>query len=128
MAAKQDNEQVTMRYISILILVGAIFSMSACKVSASGADVAAHINSPTQASRAELLRVVVEALNGSTVTIADNALTNTNLLIIEPKHLTGRDLRRPVHFRLLLNGSDCVLVHQGTEARTILAQTQCAAE
>ena len=117
-----------MRYISILILVGAIFSMSACKVSASGADVAANINSPTQASRAELLRVVVEALNGSTVTIADNALTNTNLLIIEPKHLTGRDLRRPVHFRLLLNGSDCVLVHQGTEVRTILAQTQCTAE
>ena len=117
-----------MRYINALILVGAIFAMSTCKVTASGADVAARINSPTQASRAELLRVVVEALNGSKVTIADNALTNTNLLIIEPKHLTGRDLRRPVHFRLMLSGSDCVLVHQGTEARTILAQTQCAAE
>ena len=117
-----------MRYISALILFCIAFSMSTCKVSAKRADVPAHVSSPTQESRAELLRVVAEALNGSKVTIADNALTNDSLLIIEPKHLTGRDLRRPVHFRLMLNGSDCVLVHEGTETRTILAQTQCAAE
>ena len=102
--------------------------MSACKAGVARADVPAHISSSTQESRAELLRVVRQALNGRQVTIADNALTNGNLLIIEPKHLAGRDLRKPVHFRLMLSGSQCVLIHQETEDRTKLIQTECVAE
>ena len=94
-----------MRYIITLMLLGAILSMFSCKADARRADLPAYISNPTQQSRAELLRVVTEALNGSKVTIADDALTLGSLLIIEPKHLTGRDLRRPVHFRLMLSGT-----------------------
>ena len=117
-----------MRYTTTLLLVGVIFFMSACKVAATRVDVPAYITNATEESRAELLRVVREALNGSDVTIADNALTDGNLLIIEPKHLAGRDFRRPEHFRLMLSGSHCVLVHQETEARAKLTQTECRAE
>ena len=118
-----------MRYTSALLLVGVIiFFMPACKVGAMRADVPAYISNATEESRAELLRVVREALNGSDVTIADNALTDGSLLIIEPKHLTGRDFRRPEHFRLMLSDSHCILVHQETEARVKLTQTECRAE
>jgi len=117
-----------MRYTSALLLVGLILFTPACKVGATRADVPAYITNATEESRAELLRVVREALNNSDVTIADNALTDGSLLIIEPKHLTGRDFRRPEHFRLMLGGSHCVLVHQETEARAKLTQTECRAE
>ena len=117
-----------MRYFRALMFTVAVVSMATCKVDAMRADVPAHIDNPTQASRAELLRVVTEALNGRVVTLADSALTDSSLLIIEPKHLSGRDLRKPVHFRLMLNGSQCVLIHQETEARLELTRTQCVAE
>ncbi|MCZ6854155.1 MAG: hypothetical protein O7G86_09575 [Gammaproteobacteria bacterium] len=117
-----------MKYISTLALIGAIFSMSTCKAVSMEADVPAHISNPTAESRSELLRVVREALNNSQVTIADNALMADSLLIIEPKHLLGRDLRKPNHFRLMLSDSNCVLIHQETEARSTLTQTTCTAE
>ncbi len=117
-----------MRYVSALTLLCANVVLSGCQGDAVRADVPAHITNPTAASRAELLRVVRNALNGSEVTIADDALTNDSLLIIEPKHLTGRDLRRPEHFHLLLSASRCVLVHQRTDTRLPLTTTTCAAE
>ena len=117
-----------MRYFRVLMFASTVVLMATCKVDAMRADVPARVNNPTEESRAELLRVISKALNGRTVTLADNALTNDSLLIIEPKHLTGRDLRKPVHFRLMMSGSQCVLVHQETEARSELTQTQCAAE
>ena len=72
--------------------------------------------------------MVRNALNGSEVVLARDALTNDSLLIIEPQHLTGRDLRRPEHFRLVLSGARCVLVHEGTETRMRLTDTTCRAE
>ena len=121
-----------MWHVSTLMLISTIFYLSACEAGPlrtdMRADVPAHIVNPTFESRAELLQFVRQALNGSEVTIADDALTSGNLLIIEPKHLAGRDFRRPVHFRLMLSGSDCVLVHQGTDVRMELTQTTCAAE
>jgi hypothetical protein len=50
------------------------------------------------------------------------------LLIIEPAHLTGRDLRKPEQFQLVLSDSSCILVHQGTGARYELTETSCTAE
>ena len=83
---------------------------------------------PSPESRAELESIVSAALNGREVVIADDALSTDSLLIIEPSHLMGRDLRRPEHFRLVLSGSSCVLVHQGTDARYELTETNCTAE
>ena len=117
-----------MRYVRALTMVAAVTFLAACKTSAVHEDVPARITNPTADSRAELQRVVSGALNGREVTIADDALTNDSLLIIEPKHLTGRDLGRPEHFRLALSGSRCVLVHQETDTRFELTETSCVAE
>ena len=117
-----------MRYSNALAAIGAMVLLSACQVAAVRADAPARIINPTAESRAELLRAVSDALDGRPVTIADDALVKDSSLIIEPKLLTGRDLRRPEHFELLLSGSRCVLVHQGTRARIPLKETTCVAE
>ena len=90
-----------MRSVPMFIVLGIV--LAGCQARAARPDVPAHVNNPTAESRAELLRVVRDALNGSEVTLADDALTKDSLLIIEPKHLTGRDLRRPEHFRRMVS-------------------------
>ena len=67
-------------------------------------------------------------MDGREVRLAGSALTDDSLLIIEPAHLMGRDLRRPEQFRLVLSGSTCVLLHQGVDARYELTETNCTAE
>ena len=96
-------------------------------------DVAAVINKPTKESRAELTQAVSIALNGAPVTLADDALTQDSVLIIErtrPRdangvRLSGRDLDKPEHFRLVKMGKHCALVHERTGKRTTLASTTC---
>jgi hypothetical protein len=90
--------------------------------------VPAVITDPTEASRAELRRVVSEALHG--------ALTLESTLVIErarPRDenglpLVGRDTGRPERFRLVKDGSHCVLVHEGTGERYPLESTTCQAQ
>lgn len=117
-----------MRHLNKLSIVGVFLALAACKTGTVRADMPAYIVDPTPESRAELQRIVSGALGGRSVTIADVALTNDSLLIIEPKHLTGRDLGRPEHFMLVSSGSRCVLVHQGTEERYALRQTTCTTD
>ena len=93
------------------------------------------IVSPSEQSRAELLRVVSSALNGAAVTIAEDALTRENVLNIEQRPprelegrpLTGRVLGMPEQFRLVINGSRCMLVHQSDGMRFELTATRCRA-
>ncbi len=128
MAAKQDFAQIEMRLLKASSLVGILLVVSACKTGDVREDVPARIVDPTPESRAELQHVVSSTLGGRAVTIADDALTKDSLLIIEPKHLTGRDLGKPDHFRLVLSDSRCVLLHQESDARFELMKTSCAAE
>ena len=128
MAPEQDRTQIDMRSVRTITVVATLVFLCACKTDDVRHDVPAQIIDPTPESRAELRHVVSNTLGGRAVTIADDALTKDSLLIIEPKHLTGRDLRRPEHFRLVLNGAHCVLVHEGTETRMRLTDTTCRAE
>lgn len=88
---------------------------------------------PDEASQAELVRVVSAALGRPGVTIAADALTRDSLLIIEPvpardatgQRLSGRDLGRPEHFRLLSRGEDCTLLHEQTGQRHELRASRC---
>lgn len=105
-----------------------LFALASCKTGSVREDQPALIVEATPASRAEIQRVVSSALNVSKVTIADDALMRDSLLIIEPAQLMGRDLRRPEHFHLVLNGSTCVLVYRRTDARYELEATRCRAE
>lgn len=117
-----------MRCTFAICVGGTLMFLSACRTDSVRADVPALISNPGAASRAELRRVVSRALNSSAVTIADDALTSDSLLIIEPRRLTGRELGRPEHFRLVLSGSACALVHEETKSRFDLTETECVAE
>ena len=90
-------------------------------------EVAAVIDRPTKESRAELAQAVSAALNGAPVTLADDALTRESLLIVERSRLSGRELDKPEHFRLIKRGNDCALVHERTGQRTTLVSTTCLA-
>lgn len=98
--------------------------------------VPALIVNPDAASRKELREVVQTALNGASVTLAPDALTAASVLSIEhtaPRGIdappaTGRLLGRPERFRLLLDGPQCVLVHDSTGMRWLLLDTDCVPE
>ena len=102
-------------------------------------ELPALISNPTPQSRAELRRVLSAALGGAPVTIADDALTHTSVLIIEravPRDgqgrplnsLTGRTLERPVRFHLVKAGNRCMLVREGSGGRWELTETMCVPE
>ena len=73
---------------------------------------------------------------GTDVTLADDALTDTSVLIIErniPQSIEGspaqgRTMDMPIQFRLVTNGSTCTLIDQRDGSRHILADTRCKAE
>lgn len=116
------------------LTVAGLLCLAACATVSAQRDVPAVITSPSPASRAELVRVVTRALNGAPPTIADDALTRESALIIERARargadgapLTGRDTGRPEHFRLVKNGSRCVLVHERSGKRFTLASATCS--
>jgi hypothetical protein len=91
------------------------------------------IASPTERSRAELLRVVSAAASGQTVTLADDALTRSSVLTIERRTptgpqgraATGRTLEAPEQFRLVLRGARCMLVRQSDGGEWELTDAQC---
>jgi hypothetical protein len=93
------------------------------------------IVNPSDSSRTELARIVREAMHGAPVTLADDALTASNTLVIEHANprdasglpLDGRSLYRPERFELFAHGSRCVLVQSRTGRRWTLRHTGCVA-
>ena len=118
----------------LTLALAGILSVVACAPVSAQRDVPAVVTSPTPESRAELTRLVGRALSGAKVTIADDALTRDSELIIERGWartakgvpLNGRETGRPEHFRLVKNGSSCVLVHERTGKRFTLLSATCA--
>lgn len=110
-------------------------TLSACGSLRAEPESPALLTQPSTESRAELERVISNALGGAPVTLADDALTRASELTIErarPRDaqgrlLNGRELGRPEHFRLLKVDSDCVLVHERSGQRFTLVQTHCVA-
>jgi hypothetical protein len=96
----------------------------------------ARIVNPSAGSRAELRRVVGDMLFGAEITLADDALTDSSVLIVERSRirsldnppLSGRDLGRPERFQLVTTGTLCVLIHENNQARYELLETECVAE
>jgi hypothetical protein len=89
---------------------------------------------PTAEARAELVRCVRDALHGVPVTLADDALTADDTLIVDRtvrrdaqgRPLNGREAGRPERFRLLQQDSRCVLLHEGSGRRFVLQSASCA--
>ncbi len=117
------------------VIAGIAFVMVGCQTLANGEDVAARITNPTDHSRAALQNIVNDVLN-TNVALADDALTDSSVLIIEqhpPRNMQsppsqGRNMDAPIQFRLVLNDSDCILIDQRDNSRYVLEMTTCAAE
>lgn len=117
------------------LLALATLAMAACGTLAAQEDRPALIAAHTEQSRAELRRVVAEAMNGQPVTLADDALTRDSTLTIERRTppgeqgraATGRTLDTPEQFRLVLRGRSCVLVRAADGREWPLREGQCVA-
>jgi len=113
---------------SMLVLV-------ACRTVPSRSDVPAIIVNVTSESRASLSKAVSEALNGAPVKLAADALTKTDVLIIEREQardpngqmLNGREREMPEHFQLVKSADQCVLVHRLSDQRFPLVGVACSA-
>jgi hypothetical protein len=113
-----------------------LLAATGCKMNSVHEERPARIVNPTGESRAELKRVVSDMLFGADVLLADDALTDSSVLIIERNRirglnnppLSGRDLGRPERFQLVTTGTKCVLIHESDQARYELPGTECVAE
>jgi hypothetical protein len=122
------NRHATLVSVGLIILAG-------CQTMAAGDDAPARITNPTAASRAALQQAVNDALH-TEVVLADDALTHSNLLIIERKPpetmqgrlATGRNMDSAIQFRLVVNDSDCILIDTRDQTRHLLEDTTCVAE
>lgn len=117
------------------LLIVALSAFACACVAPSGAGRAGVMVDPTPAARSELNEVVSAALGGVPVTLADDALATSSVLVIErsiPRGLDvppagGRSLESPATFRLFAAGSRCILEHQGSGRRWTLRESRCRA-
>ena len=119
----------------ISVSLGVALLTTGCQTMGSDADQPARIINPNDASRAALQSTINGILN-TEVTLASNALTDSSMLIIElspPRTMQnpnpqGRIMDEPIQFRMVINGSDCILIDQRNGSRHVLQDTECAAE
>lgn len=128
---------------SLVVLCGAGLALAACESTkpateepSLNGDRPAVIVNPTAESRDELRRVVSDMLFGAQVTLADDALTESSVLVVERSRirsldsppLSGRDVGKPERFQLLTTGTECILIHSPNLARYELEETDCVPE
>jgi hypothetical protein len=112
----------------------AFVMLAGCRHVATGEEAPALLVDPTAAVRAELRAALTAALGRAPVAIADDALTQTNVLIIErapvreleDRPLDGRVLEPTVQrFELVLASGECVLLRRSDSWRMRLATATC---
>jgi hypothetical protein len=114
-----------------------LLPLGGCHTGAAAADgEPAVLTEPDGRTRAELQRVVSEALGGVEVLLSDEALTDSSVLVIERRRhvdaagrpIMGRDLGTPDRFLLIRQGGRCVLEHEGSGRRWPLDAARCVRE
>jgi hypothetical protein len=119
--------------VRTLPLAAAFAILAACRTDAVQTEQPARIVDADDASRAALSAAVNHELN-SDVLLAADALTNSDLLIIDRRKADrigaegaqGRIMEhRPIQFRLVIEGEDCILVDTRDQSRTRLTDTRC---
>lgn len=119
------------RYLRWLILA----VLPGCGSNGIAPDTGAVRTSITQESQAELEQVLTSA-TGNSVTIAEDALTDSSFLTLERNRSQsidrpiepGRDLGMPFRFQLVIDGRQCFLVDQSSGLRWLLSSTTCEVE
>ena len=119
----------TLRAAGFSLLAGA----AGCVGAPAAEPVPARLVAPDDASRAELRRVLGDAIGRTDVVLAADALVTDGILLLERTpgadpsghRLPGRDLGEPEHFRLLMVNDACVIEHRRTARRWVLANARC---
>ena len=117
-----------------IVLVLAAASLAACATTDYSTATDALLTESNETVRMELVKVTSEALSGRPVSIAPDALTTTNRLIIEEGDMMGRDgnplsgrlMNKPDHFVLKKSGAQCVLYHEQGETYYPLENVTCS--
>lgn len=89
---------------------------------------------PSPAVRAELQRIVGAAAGDPDVALGATAFVRETTLVVERRRqlaangtrIEGRVIDRPVHFELVREGRDCVVVRVDTRERWRLAGADCS--
>jgi hypothetical protein len=125
---------MTMRRIAIMSCL--IMLIAACRELNEQVHVPALLTNPGFGTMQEIEQTVSAALNVTSVTLAEDVLTETSLLVIQhapqysierPPEL-GRDLGRPYRFQLVTDGAQCTLMDMQSEQRWLLKSAKCIAE
>jgi hypothetical protein len=118
---------MTLLYTALTAI--SVLTLSSCAGVFAREPAPAVLVNSSEDSRAELSRVIGEALHRPAVMLSPDALTRESSLIIEPVRprddrdmlLNGRELGRPEHFRLVKEGARCILIQEGMGRRWTLS-------
>ena len=121
------------------ILLSSLCALSlieGCRTPAANPDAPALIIQPNEASRAELRKTLSGLFGGREINLADDALTDSSLLVLQHardqesggRPALGRDVARPFRFQLIKKEDDCFLVDMRDGKRYLLADTICVPE
>ena len=123
-----------MKYYGHCILIALM--LAACSAPVVQAEGPALVTNPGPESLGEIEQAVSAAMGGAGVTLAEDVLTDSSVLVIErglqrgfgrtPE--LGRDLGRPYRFQLVKDGSECLLVDQQSGRRWPLPAVECREE
>lgn len=117
----------------LLVGFGVTFLCAAALSSCVSTYTPAVIVEQTAQGRSELSNVIARTLHTEGIALADGALTDVPILVIEraPARderglpLNGRDLSRPDVFQLYLFRGQCVLVHRQSGRHWTLRDMHC---
>ena len=120
-------------YLS-LMMIALTGYMTGCKTVSMAETIPAVILTHTDASIAELRSTVIQALNGTQVTIAKSAFNSSNRLILERKTAIGPDGmsiqtrvdEKPIIFELYLIEDNCYLIDLRDNKQYHLKQASCS--
>ena len=120
-----------MKISPLIFGLAAVVSLFACIQHES----AAVIDNASRETKAELEATISRILKKTRVTIADDALTQSDILIISrtPKRnirlnpVLGRSKEKPHRFQLVKIGQACYLKYEATQERYKLETTSCQA-
>ena len=115
------------------IWAAALVLSCACESLSAQEERPAVLTNPSAQTRADLHRVVSDALGAAPVRLAEDALTQDSDIIVQhvqPRDaaglpLNGRALGKPEHLRLIKRGSKCILIHERTGKRWTLGGATC---
>ncbi len=124
-----------MKISQLVFAFAAFVSLSACSSLEIRHESAAVIDNASGETKAELEAIISRILKKPKVTIAEDALTESDILIISrtPKRnlrlnpVLGRSREKPNRFQLVKIGQDCYLKYEATQERCKLEKTSCRA-